>query len=491
MTRRRANDPSAAVAELMHSLPARLRPSVTGGWRANFHFRLSHCAHPEWTVRVEESRCTVTQGLEGVAHCTVEMSAETLLGIAAGTINPRTAFLLRRLKVSHLGPMLKFLDAFRSPGAGEAAVAARPAPAEADAPPTAPAPPLPLAGLVVLDCSRMLPGAVLARQLLELGARLIKIEDASGDPMRHAPPLVDGVGAGFAAFYRGAQSVILDLRTPEGSDTLRALARRADVLIESFRPGTLARWGVGLETLRAANPALVTCSLSGYGGNDDRPAHDLNVTAASGLLSRLGGEGLPAVLLADVAAGLLAATAILAALLARHSSGRGAHIDQPLAVAPRPFLAWPAADLAAGADGLIATHLAGGCPAYRRYRCGDGGELAVAAVEPKFWTAWVELLGLPELAGKGLDPGEEGAQAAAQVAAVLARAPRQHWLELAAAAGVPVSPVLTLAEAVAAASPPVAGPLFPGVGRQPSARAPALGEHTAAVGAELAGIFPG
>jgi crotonobetainyl-CoA:carnitine CoA-transferase CaiB-like acyl-CoA transferase len=483
-----ANDPSVAVAQLMHSLPARLRPSTPGGWRATFHFRLSHCAHPEWTVRVEGDRCTVAQGLEGAADCTVETSAETLAGIAAGTVNPRTAFLLRRVKVSHLGPMLKFIDALGPPGTGEPTTSATPALAQGDPPSPGEAPGLPLADLLVLDCSRMLPGAVLARQLLELGARVIKIEDAGGDPMRHAPPLVDGIGAGFVAFYRGAQSVILDLRTADGAATLRALARRADVLVESFRPGTLARWGVGLEALRAANPALVTCSLSGYGGDDQRPAHDLNVTAESGLLSLLGGPALPAVLLADVAAGLLAATAILAALLARRSSGRGAHIEQPLATALRPFLAWPAADLAAGADGLIATHLAGACPAYRRYRCGDGGELVVAAVEPKFWTAWVELLGLPHLAGVGLDPGDDGAQAAAQVAAVLAQRPRQHWLERGATAGLPVSPVLTLAEALAAGTLEVAEPLLPGVARGGSARAPALGEHTAAVRAELAGI---
>ncbi len=482
---RPANDPSAAVAELMQSLPARLHAKATHGWRAIFHFRLSHCARPEWTLRIEENRCTVAEGLEGFPDCTVETSAETLVGIAAGTVNPRTAFLLRRVRVSHLGPMLKFIDALGSPGEHEAAVEARPDPAREEMQARGEAPALPLHDHLVLDCSRMLPGAVLARQLLELGARVIKIEDATGDPMRHAPPLVNGIGAGFATFYRGAQSVILDLRTPEGSDTLRALARRADVLIESFRPGTLARWGVGLELLRAVNPALVTCSLSGYGGDDDRPAHDLNITAASGLLSLLGGEGVPAVLLADVAAGLLAATSILAALLARRSSGRGAHIDQPLAAALWPFLAWPAADRAAGADGIIASHLAGTCPAYRRYRCGDGLELAVAAVEPKFWIAWVELLGLPHLGGAGLDPGPEGAQAAAEVAAVLAHAPRQHWLELAAAAGLPISPVLTVGEAVAAGTRPADEPLLPGVGRRRTGGAPALGEHTAAVVAEL------
>lgn len=469
------------VAELMRSLPERLRPGAFPEWRAVVHFRLSRCPNPLWTVRIEGGRCTVAEGLAGVPDCLVESSGATLLGIAAGTLNPQAAFLLRRVKVSRPGLLLKFLEAFSWPDRGDAA--RRPShasPSNQPSPPEAKAS-LPLGGVTVVDCTRMLPGAVLARHLLELGARLIKVEDAAGDPMRHAPPFVDGIGAGFAAFYRGAESVILDLRSAAGQATLRALARRADVFIEGFRPGTLQRWGVGLAELRASNPRLVTCSLTGWGAADDRPAHDLNVTAASGLLSLLAGPGLPKLLLADVAAGMQAATAILAALLARGRGAQGAHIDQSLAAAVRPFLLWPAADRAAGSDGVIATHLAGACPAYRRYRCGDGGELAVAAVEPKFWTAWVEMLGLPELDGAGLETGEKGERAAAEVAAVLGRAPRSHWLAMAANAGVPVSPVLTLAEVAAEG----ATPLLAGLAAAPAAPPPQLGEHSAAVLAEL------
>jgi len=463
----------------MRSLPRRLHPGATRGWAATFHFVFSHSGQPEWTVRLDGESCTVTEGLNGRPDCVVETSESTFLGIAAGTINPQTAFLLRRVKVSHPGPMMKLLKALRVQG-GEPEAAA---PGSQVAPPAStPAAALPLANVVVLDCTRMLPGAVLARHLLEPGARVIKVEEPGGDPLRHAPPLVDGVGAGFATFYRGARSVELDLRTPAGADALRRLARKADVLVESFRPGTLARWGVDLAALRAAHPALITCSLSGYGEGDVRPAHDLNAIASSGLLSLLG-EGLPRVLLADVAAGMLAATGILAALVGRARSGRGGHVEQPLAAALRPFLAQPAADLAAGGEGLIATHLSGACPAYRRYRCGDGRELAVAAVEPKFWQAWVELLGLPHLAGVGLDPGEAGARAAAEVEAALGTAPRDHWLER--AAELPVSPVLTLAEAVAATGAPATLAFLGGGGASPAGPAPALGEHTALVLAEL------
>ena len=161
----------------------------------------------------------------------------------------------------------------------------------------------PLAGITVLDVSRMLPGAVLARSLVDLGARLIKIEDPRvGDLMRLAPPLVGGVGVGYCIYYRGAESVGLDLREPAGVAALRLLASRADVLIESFRPGTMARYGLPIEQLRADNPGLVVCSLPGFIGGAE-VGHDLNFTALTGLLRQVTPHGIPALQLADVTAG--------------------------------------------------------------------------------------------------------------------------------------------------------------------------------------------
>jgi crotonobetainyl-CoA:carnitine CoA-transferase CaiB-like acyl-CoA transferase len=145
---------------------------------------------------------------------------------------------------------------------------------------------LPLDGMVVVDVSRMLPGGVLARQLLDLGARLIKIEEpGTGDPMRMVPPIVDGIGIGFQTLLRGAESVCLDLTTDEGQRRLRRLASRADILVESFRPGTMAGWGLGYEALAEVNPQLVWCSLSSFGRGEPvrhRLAHDLNLIALTG-----------------------------------------------------------------------------------------------------------------------------------------------------------------------------------------------------------------
>ena len=344
----------------------------------------------------------------------------------------------------------------------------------------------PLSGTVVLDVSRMLPGAVLARTLLDLGARVIKVEDPSGgDYMRSTPPLVDGIGAGFHAFFAGAESLTLDLRSKEGAASLRTLARHADVLVESFRPGTLEKWGLGLASIRGRCPTLVTCSLPGYpadGGWRDRVGHDLNVLAVTGLLARLPAGIVPGIQIADVGTGLQAATAILAALLLRGRTGRGSHVEQPLVSGPLPFLTWAMADARAGGGGVLDDVLMGASPCYRLYRCAGGTMLAAGTLEPKFWVGFASLLGLPHLAGDGLDTGEKGRAAGAEVERALAAHPAAHWAELGARQGLPLSEVLPVAEALSAEWLPTgAGEL----------RGPVLGDATARVLAEFGAAADG
>jgi crotonobetainyl-CoA:carnitine CoA-transferase CaiB-like acyl-CoA transferase len=367
--------------------------------------------------------------------------------------------------------------------------------------------PGPLDGVVVLDVTRMLPGAVLARMLVDVGARVIKIEDpAGGDPMRLAAPQVDSIGAAFCGFFRGVESVCLNLREPSGAAALRKLARHADVLAESFRPGTLEGWGVGPERLRSANPSLVICSLSGFGCETDRVGHDLNFAAASGILSLLPGDGIPRIQLADVSTGLLASTAVMAALLGRARTGTGCHIDQPLVAGPLPFLTLALAETAAGGGGLLDGVLAGNCPAYRLYRCGDGLRIAVCLLEPKFWIEWVEALGLPDLAGSGLETGEGSRDAIRRVEERIAGRPREHWLALATERNLPVSAdhdldsaaselparFLERAPTQGGGGLSVPGPFLPSLGRSPSRPAPRLGEHTESVlrefGVESSGV---
>jgi alpha-methylacyl-CoA racemase len=310
-------------------------------------------------------------------------------------------------------------------------------------------PDLPLDGIVVLDVSRMLPGAVLVRTLVDLGARVIKIEDPlSGDPMRAVPPLVGGIGAGFCAFFRGVESVCLDLRSEAGATALGALARTADVLLESFRPGTLESWGLSDESLAAGNPRLVHCSLSGFGRDSRRVGHDLNVVADSGLLSLLAAGSIPRVQLADVTTGLLASSAILAALLVRARTGRGLRIDQPLSSGPLPFLTWAWAETSAHASGALDALLGGRCPAYRIYTCKDEESIAIAALEPKFWAGILEALDLREFSSDGLDTGDRGRQAAERIQERFRLEPRARWLALAESRGLPISAVRSVSSAI-------------------------------------------
>jgi len=365
---------------------------------------------------------------------------------------------------------------------------------------------LPLDGVVVIDVSRMLPGAVLVRMLLELGARVIKIEDPQrGDLMRWTPPQVGGVGVGYCAFFRGAESVTLDLRSEAGAQALRALAAKSDVLLESFRPGTLDRWGLGLEKLRANNPKLITTSLPGY-AQGDAVGHDLNFVGLSGLLSRLPGDGIPAAQLADCTAGSLASSAILAALLRRNKTGVGSHITQPLAQAPLQFMTWAWAEEAAQGEPMTQRLLGGSIAAYRTYTCADGLSLVVGCLEPKFWIALCQALGVPELAAAGLDLGEAGVAAAAQLQALLSTQTRDRWLATIAPLNLPVSPVHDVTAAIAdpiyeandlveeTPTPDgetlrTPGPSLPSLSRTPTTPAPQLGQHTRGVLEEF-GVDP-
>jgi crotonobetainyl-CoA:carnitine CoA-transferase CaiB-like acyl-CoA transferase len=358
---------------------------------------------------------------------------------------------------------------------------------------------------MVVNIARMLPGAVLARQLLDLGARLIKVEEpGTGDPMRMVPPLVDGIGVGFATFLRGSESVTLDLRDREDAERLRRLATHADVLVESFRPGILEGWNLGWDDLQPKNPRLVWCSLSSFGSASevrDRVAHDLNLSAMAGVLDLVGGR-VPRLQLADITSGLLAASSILASLLARERDGQGRRLEQPLAAGPLPFLTWSWAEQALGGGGVLDTLLGGVCPCYRVYRCGDGKSLSLAALEPKFWTAFVKLIEAEELENSAFTLGEDGVKTAAAVERALATRPRNRWLQLAEERGLPMGPVHGFDEAAADATFESAGlieqspmpgdstvagigPWNPSLGKTPKKPAPKLGEHSEAVFSEF------
>jgi alpha-methylacyl-CoA racemase len=266
-----------------------------------------------------------------------------------------------------------------------------------------------LRGVRVLDLSRHLPGPLATLMLADMGAEVIKIEAPSGDEMREWGPRDDeGRAVMFEAVNAGKLLKKIDLKAPEGREALFALVDRADVLVESFRPGVLDRLGVGHEVLCKRNPRLVYCALSGYGQTGplrDVAGHDVNYLSRSGLLHSNGPVEAPSLIsppLADCTASMVAVTSILGALHARTADGQGCFIDIALADVCAPLNLFALADLGlTGKPPERGGHwLNGGWARYRIYETADGGHVSLGAVEHKFWKAFCLASGMPQWIGR-------------------------------------------------------------------------------------------
>ena len=330
---------------------------------------------------------------------------------------------------------------------------------------------LPLAGIRVLDLTRLLPGPLAALRLRELGAEVVKIEGPSeqgqDDGARHMLRTRDEIASGepglmFRRLNAGKQLLRLDLRSAEGRAALLALARDAQVLVEGFRPGVMARLGLGWDVLHAANPKLVMCAITGYGQKSpwaDRAGHDINYIAMAGVLEQIatsGGEiALPNFQIGDLMGGAQAAACgVLAALLAVERGGAGRFVDISMTheVARHNVIAGVMLAATGRTSPPGRDLLTGGAPCYGVYRTADGRHLAVGAREPQFWARLCSAIGRPDWTGqhptRGLMPGGAAALALrAELAAVFAGQPLAHWLALLEPADCCVTPVLRLDEA--------------------------------------------
>lgn len=371
---------------------------------------------------------------------------------------------------------------------------------------------LPLEGLQVLDLTRLLPGGFCSLLLADFGADVIKVEDTGmGDYVRWAPPYYDGAeetarSALFLALNRGKRSIRLDLKSAQGKEVLLRLARDADVLLESFRPGVLDRLGVGYERLRQANTGLVYCAITGYGQdgpNRDRSGHDMNYLGLNGLLALTGErEGPPvqsAGQIADIGGGgLMAVIGVLIALRERERSGEGQLVDCSMFDGALSWLAMVAAEtLASGrAPRRGEVQLAGALTCYRPYRCADG-YVTLGALEPKFWSAFCHGVGREDLLSGAFDP--PGSETHRAVSEIFLGRTREEWRTFASEHDCCLEPVLELDEALdsdlVAAREMVTELMQPGaerpvkllgvpvkLSRTPGdasrAPGPALGEHT-------------
>jgi alpha-methylacyl-CoA racemase len=308
----------------------------------------------------------------------------------------------------------------------------------------------------VLDLTRLLPGPFCTMLLADFGADVVKIEDTTGgDYMRWMTPLVDGSSAMFHPVNRNKRSLAVDLKNPLGRELFLRLVDTADVVVESFRPGVLDRLRIGFGTLHERNPKIVLCSISGYGQDGpyrDRVGHDLNYAAVAGTLllgeQADGAPAMPGLQVGDLGGGALhAALAIMVALHHAARTGEGQHCDVSMVDGLISWAAVHAAQLFASgeAPGPGNGRLTGRYPCYRIYRCADGF-LSVGALEPKFWKAFVEAIGVPEVAADGFAESADGERTVAAVQAVLLGKTRAQWQEALAGLDVCVEPVFDIGE---------------------------------------------
>ena len=310
-----------------------------------------------------------------------------------------------------------------------------------------------LQGVNVLDLSRLLPGPFLTMILADLGADVVKVEEPRrGDYMRDFPPRGDGVSGRYLSVNRNKRSVTMDLKDVSERERFLRMAERADVVVESFRPGVVDRLGVGYAALSARNERIILCSISGYGQTGpyrDRAGHDINYLALAGVLGMSGQDpgGPPAlagVQIADLGGGAMwGAIAILAAIVDRERTGRGAHLDISMTEGALALLASEFGIVHAEPSpptrgtGL----LNGGAARYGVYATSDGKYLSVGALEPQF------LSRLAGAAGLELRPGLEGdADLRRQLTRVIATRTRDEWARVLAEHDCCCEPVLELDE---------------------------------------------
>lgn len=317
-----------------------------------------------------------------------------------------------------------------------------------------------LAGLKILDFTALYPGPLATQWLADNGADVLRVEAPDRpDMLRWMPPMDAGEkGAAWRAVNRNKRSLSLNLKAPGAADVVKRLVADYDIVIEQFRPGVLDRLGIGYHALRAVQPGLIWCAISGYGQTGpwrDRPGHDIDFLATAGIAHHTGRPGqVPApnnALQGDFGGGTFGAVAgVLAAVVHRQRTGEGQIVDVSMADGAlwMNLLATSAA-LAVGHDAGPATEALNGGGVYDYYATADGRYLAMGALEPKFWSQFCEAVGAPELESEPATTVAEIAALKAKVAAILAARTQAEWRAVFADVPCCVEPVLTPSEAVA------------------------------------------
>jgi CoA:oxalate CoA-transferase len=321
--------------------------------------------------------------------------------------------------------------------------------------------PGPLAGIVILDLSRILAGPYCSLLLNELGARVIKVEPPGGDDARAYGPFENGESLYFAAINRGKESIKLDLKQADDRAILDRLLARADVLLENFRPGTLEKFGLGWDDLKGKYPRLIYAAASGFGHTgpwSKKPAYDMIVQGLGGIMSVTGHPGQkPArigVSIGDLGAGIYTALGIAAALFHRERTGEGAKVDVSMLDCQLSLMENPAMRYLA--SGVVPGPMGGRHATITPFAIFETADkpIVIAAGNDGLFRKLCAALGQPDWAddprfASNDDRRGRAEELAGLIEGVLAQHGAAHWLELLESAGVPAGPINTVAEALA------------------------------------------
>ena len=356
-----------------------------------------------------------------------------------------------------------------------------------------------LEGIKVIDVTRLLPGGYCTMLLSDFGADVIKVEQPGlGDYMRATPPTKDGRSPVHATVNRNKRSIGIDLKKREGKEVLRRLVQRADVFVEGFRPGAMGRLGFSFASVRRLNPRMVYCSISAFGQrsrHSSMPGHDINFEAMAGTLAYSRATEPPLMQSGDIASGMFAALAIVAALAGER---RAVHIDVPIVQSLLATMVLPVSTyLATGEPPSPGGSLVyGSDPYYNTFRTSDGRHIAVAAIEQRFWHNLVSALGAPGLESLRFGSRADRRRLTKELRKIFASKTRDHWAKVLMGRGACATPVLDVGEALESDWARGAGVLVeaqgdkvlnnpvvasPQVRGRPFTRAPALGEQTESI----------
>jgi crotonobetainyl-CoA:carnitine CoA-transferase CaiB-like acyl-CoA transferase len=290
----------------------------------------------------------------------------------------------------------------------------------------------------------------------DFGAEVIKVEEPGrGDYARWAPPFIDGQSAYFLSINRNKKSIVLDLKNPKGRDVFIRLARTADVVIESFRPGVVDRLGIGYQSILKVNPRIVYCSISAFGQSGPfrtREGHDLNCLALAGFLSITGIKGsplvIPGVQLSDYAGGMMGLVAILLALIERQKSGRGQYCDISMLDAITSWMGMPIVKYLA--DGLLPdpqdSMFNGALACYNVYKTKDDRYVVLGAMEEKFWISFCKVIGREDLIPLQWESQTVQEKMKEELSLLFREKTMAEWLEILDGQGICFSPVFNIEE---------------------------------------------